>query len=107
MYWLTPSTQVPPFWQGLLAHSLISVGLGENDTCSQLVEKLQQSPGTFNLNPMFPFFPIHIQITAAILSSHPYMSKQLTVLLSTLTKKNHVLDAGLRIKYIEQLNTDS
>lgn len=29
LYWLIPSTQVPPFWQGLLAHSLTSVGIGE------------------------------------------------------------------------------
>lgn len=38
LYWLTPSTQVPPFWQGLLAHSLISVGIEENDHSGQTVD---------------------------------------------------------------------
>lgn len=36
LYWLTPSTQVPPFWQGLLAHSLATVDNEQSDHCSQL-----------------------------------------------------------------------
>lgn len=48
LYWLTPSTQVPPFWQGLLAHSLTSVGVGEHDHCSQLVEKCVASSAVSN-----------------------------------------------------------
>lgn len=36
LYWLTPSTQVPPFWQGLLAHSLMTVDEEQNDHSSRL-----------------------------------------------------------------------
>lgn len=36
LYWLSPSTQVPPFWQGLLAHLLMTVDEEQNDHCSRL-----------------------------------------------------------------------
>lgn len=35
LYWLTPSTQVPPFWQGLRAHSLMTVDEEQNGHCSR------------------------------------------------------------------------
>lgn len=50
LYWLRPSTQVPPFWQGLLAHSLISVDVGEDYLiCSQLACSFFRSLHLFSI----------------------------------------------------------
>lgn len=60
LYWLTPSTQVPPFWQGLLAHSLMSADEEQNNHCSRLScfhpENSERHP--VNLLPVFGTFEL-------------------------------------------------